>query len=96
LQAIDLAYATRRPPQRNGGFDEQRPRTIIVDDVLCAAVALPGAGSTVHAGVKAKLLRRAGVLAGILGGPFFLISIGLNTWASLGYLHQLGWSSRVQ
>jgi hypothetical protein len=37
------------------------------------------------------LLRRAGVLAGILAGPFFLVSIGLNTWASLGYLHQLGW-----
>jgi hypothetical protein len=26
-----------------------------------------------------------------LAGPFFLISVGLNTWASLGYLHQLGW-----
>jgi hypothetical protein len=41
--------------------------------------------------VKAKLLRRAGVFAGILAGPFFLVSVGLNTWASLGYLHQLGW-----
>jgi hypothetical protein len=41
--------------------------------------------------MKAKPLRRAGVLAGILAGPFFLVSIGLNTWASLGYLHQLGW-----
>src|SRR5215211_4326244 len=50
-------------------------------------------GSTVNAAVK--LLRRAGVLAGLLAGPFFLISIGLNTWASLGYLDQLGWSSRV-
>jgi Protein of unknown function (DUF998) len=41
--------------------------------------------------VKARPLRRAGVLAGILAGPFFLVSVGLNTWASLGYLHQLGW-----
>ena len=49
------------------------------------------AGSTAHAAVKAKLLRRAGVFAGILAGPLFLVSVGLNTWASLGYLHQLGW-----
>jgi hypothetical protein len=31
------------------------------------------------------------VFAGILAGPFFLVSVGLNTWASLSYLHQLGW-----
>ena len=43
---------------------------------------------------ESELLRRAGVLAGILARPFFLISIGLNTWASLGYLHQLGWEFR--
>ena len=36
-------------------------------------------------------LHRVGGLAGLLAGPFFLISVGLNTWASLGYLHQLGW-----
>jgi hypothetical protein len=36
-------------------------------------------------------LRRAGLFAGILAGPLFLVSVGLNTWASLGYLHQLGW-----
>ena len=36
-------------------------------------------------------LRHAGVLAGILAGPFFLVSVGLNTWASHSYLHQLGW-----
>jgi Protein of unknown function (DUF998) len=36
-------------------------------------------------------VRRAGAIAGILAGPFFLVSVGLNTWASLGYLHQLGW-----
>jgi Protein of unknown function (DUF998) len=26
-----------------------------------------------------------------VAGPFFLASVGLNTWASLGYLHSLGW-----
>jgi hypothetical protein len=31
------------------------------------------------------------VLAGLLAGPIFLVSVGLNTWASVGYLHQLGW-----
>jgi hypothetical protein len=36
-------------------------------------------------------MRRAGVVAGILAAPFFLVSVGMNTWASLGYLHQLGW-----
>jgi hypothetical protein len=41
--------------------------------------------------VKSATLHRAGVLAGLLAGPFFLISVGLNTWASRGYLHQLGW-----
>jgi hypothetical protein len=41
--------------------------------------------------VKGEALRRAGVLAGILAGPFFLVSVGLNTWASVGYLHHLGW-----
>jgi Protein of unknown function (DUF998) len=41
--------------------------------------------------VKGATLRRAGVLAGLLAGPFFLISVGLNTWANIGYLHRLGW-----
>jgi hypothetical protein len=41
--------------------------------------------------VKGEARRRAGVLAGLLAGPFFLISVGLNTWASIDYLHQLGW-----
>jgi hypothetical protein len=41
--------------------------------------------------VKGRALRRAGVVAGILAAPFFLVSVGMNTWASLGYLHQLGW-----
>lgn len=34
-------------------------------------------------------MRGAG--SGCLLAPFFLVSIGLNTWASVGYLHQLGW-----
>jgi hypothetical protein len=41
--------------------------------------------------VKGEPLRRAGVLAGLLAGPIFLVSVGLNTWASVGYLHQLAW-----
>jgi hypothetical protein len=31
------------------------------------------------------------VLAGIVAGPFFLVSVGLNTWASMDYLRGLGW-----
>jgi hypothetical protein len=49
------------------------------------------AGSTADAAVKGYALRGAGVFAGLVAGPFFLVSVGLNTWASLGYLHQLGW-----
>jgi hypothetical protein len=49
------------------------------------------AGSTADAAVKGATLRRAGVLAGLLAGPFFLVSVGLNTWASIAYLHRLGW-----
>jgi hypothetical protein len=41
--------------------------------------------------VKGEALRRAGVLAGLLAGPILLVSVGLNTWASVGYLHQLAW-----
>jgi Protein of unknown function (DUF998) len=48
-------------------------------------------GSTTDAAVKGEPLRRAGVLAGLLAGPIFLVSVGLNTWASVGYLQQLGW-----
>jgi hypothetical protein len=48
------------------------------------------AGSTADAAVKGATLRRAGVLAGLLAGPFFLVSVGLNTWASIGYLDRLG------
>jgi hypothetical protein len=49
------------------------------------------AGSTADTAVKGEARRRAGVLAGLLAGPLFLISVGLNTWASIDYLHQLGW-----
>jgi hypothetical protein len=49
------------------------------------------AGSTADAAVKGNALRRAGVFAGILAGPFILVSVGLNTSARIGYLHQLGW-----
>ena len=31
------------------------------------------------------------MLAGLLAGPLFLVSVGLNTWASIEYLHGLGW-----
>ena len=36
-------------------------------------------------------MRRTGSLAGLIAGPFFLASVGLNTWVSLNYLHSLGW-----
>lgn len=41
--------------------------------------------------MRGQALRRAGTLAGLLVGPFFLISVGLNTWASTDYLQNLGW-----
>jgi hypothetical protein len=41
--------------------------------------------------VEGATLRSAGVLADILAGPFFVVSVGLNTWASVRYFHQLGW-----
>ena len=49
------------------------------------------AGGSAGATARGKALSRAGALAGILAGPFFLVSVGLNTWASLGYLRGLGW-----
>jgi hypothetical protein len=49
------------------------------------------AGSTTDAAVKGEALRRAGVVAGLVAGPFFLVSVGLNSWASIDYLHRLGW-----
>ena len=38
-----------------------------------------------------EALRRAGAIAGLVAGPFFLISVRLNSWASIDYLHRLGW-----
>jgi hypothetical protein len=49
------------------------------------------AGSTARAALKGKALRRAGAIAGLVAGPFFLISVGLNSWASIDYLRRLGW-----
>jgi hypothetical protein len=49
------------------------------------------AGSTASAALKGRALRRAGAIAGLVAGPFFLISVGLNSWASIDYLHRLGW-----
>ena len=49
------------------------------------------AGSTGSAALEGEALRRAGAIAGLVAGPFFLISVGLNSWASIDYLHRLGW-----
>jgi hypothetical protein len=49
------------------------------------------AGSTTDAAEKGEALRRAGAIAGLVAGPFFLISVGLNSWASIDFLHSLGW-----
>jgi hypothetical protein len=49
------------------------------------------AGSTTDAAAKGEALRRAGAIAGLVAGPFFLVSVGLNSWASIDYLHRLGW-----
>ena len=49
------------------------------------------AGSTTDAAEKGEALRRAGALAGLAAGPLFLISVGLNSWASIDYLDRLGW-----
>jgi hypothetical protein len=48
-------------------------------------------GSTTDAAEKGEALRRAGAIAGLVAGPFFLTSVGLNSWASIDYLHRLGW-----
>jgi hypothetical protein len=72
--------------------DAQPPAMMIaVDDASGIAIALSRGWQHHKRCVKSEGLRRAGVLAGLLAGPFFLVSVGLNTWASLGYLHQLGW-----
>jgi Protein of unknown function (DUF998) len=49
------------------------------------------AGSTASTAEKVEALRRAGAIAGLVAGPFFLISVGWNSWASIDYLHSLGW-----
>jgi Protein of unknown function (DUF998) len=47
--------------------------------------------STSQPASKRNAARGAGALAGLVAGPFFLSSVGLNTWASIDYLHGLGW-----
>jgi hypothetical protein len=65
--------------------------TIAVDAVSGIPIALPrGRQHRGHCCEECDA-RRAGVLAGLLAGPFFLVSVGLNTWASIGYLDRLGW-----
>jgi hypothetical protein len=63
---------------------------ITVDDASGIAIALARGRRYRVRPAKAALIRDAGVLAGILAGPFFLVSVGLNTRVSLDYLHQLG------
>lgn len=86
MHAVDPAYATRRPPQLNGGFDEQRPRTIIVDDVLCVAVAFGRGRQHCARCRESELLRRAGVLAGILAEP----EASGGHWIQIGDLRLVG------
>ena len=63
---------------------------IAVDDDSGSAIALAG-GRQSRAAVKGQALRRTGAIAGLVAGPFFLISVGLNSGASIDYLHRLGW-----
>jgi Protein of unknown function (DUF998) len=48
-------------------------------------------GSATPPALSRNATRRAGAIAGLAAGPFFLISVGLNTWASIDFLHGLGW-----
>jgi hypothetical protein len=50
------------------------------------------AGGTAGAAVQAEALRRAGAVAGLAAGPLFVISVGWNSWASIDFLHRLGWA----
>jgi hypothetical protein len=47
--------------------------------------------STTQPALKRNAARRAGAIAGLVAGPVFLISVGLNTWGQHDYLHGLGW-----
>jgi Protein of unknown function (DUF998) len=47
--------------------------------------------STTSPALSRNATRRAGAIAGLVAGPFFWISVGLNSWASIDYLHRLGW-----
>jgi hypothetical protein len=50
------------------------------------------AGGTAGAAVQGQALRRGGAVAGLVAGPLFVISVGWNSWASIDYLHRLGWA----
>ena len=47
--------------------------------------------SSAQRALKGNATRRVGAIAGLVAGPFFLISVALNTWACIDYLHELGW-----
>ena len=64
---------------------------IACDGASGIAIALAGGRQHHGCSYEGEAVRRAGVFAGLVAGPFFLVSVGLNTWASLGYLHRLGW-----
>ena len=48
------------------------------------------ADSTPQRAAESNAGRRIGAAAGLAAGPFFLASVGLNTWASLGYMNGPG------
>ena len=45
---------------------------------------LSRAGEHPQAALKGSAARGVGAIAGLAAGPFFLISVGLNSWASIG------------
>ena len=44
-----------------------------------------------HSPVTRLDLTRAGAVAGLAAGPIFLTAVAVNTWASIDFLHGLGW-----
>jgi hypothetical protein len=56
---------------------------ITVDDASGIAIALARGRRYRVRPAKAELIRDAGVLAGILAGPFFLVSVGLKPGSAL-------------
>ena len=64
---------------------------VVVDAVRSPLILGDVSGSTNQLAVRIGPTGRMGSLAGLVAGPFFLVSVGLNTWASLDYLQSLGW-----